>query len=192
MKYKVDNHILEMLNKYKECGCEIEDEVFENTPDRVERMYSELLSGYHQSPAKILERTFQVDYNEMILVTGIEFFSMCEHHMLPFHGKAHVAYLPAGRVVGISKLVRLVECFSRRLQLQERATSQIANSLMEYLEPQGAAVVLIAEHMCMSMRGVNKSEARTVTSAMRGIFKDDSKARMEFLQLIQMNGGSTK
>lgn len=163
----------------------VDDEALENTPDRVARSYTELLSGYGADIPAILSRTFEADHEEMVIVKGIPMYSMCEHHMLPFIGEVHIGYIPNGKVLGISKLARLTEAYARRLQLQERLTSQIANSIMEYVEPKGVGVVIRAEHTCMTMRGVNKPGTKTVTSAMRGLFKEDPRARSEFLNLIK-------
>lgn len=156
-----------------------------DTPDRVARMYTEIFAGYDQDPAAILNKTFEADHQELVLEKDIQFFSHCEHHTATFYGKVHIAYIPNGRVVGISKLARLVECFAKRLQIQERMTSQIADAVEKYLGTAGVAVVVEAEHMCMSMRGVRKPGTKTVTSAMRGLFKLDDKARNEVLQLIK-------
>ncbi len=157
-----------------------------DTPHRVAKMYQEVFEGYAQSPDVILDTNFDEGHNEMVVLRDIPFYSMCEHHMVPFHGIAHVGYLPNfGKVVGLSKLIRLVECFAKRLQIQERLTTQIANSLMEHLNPLGAMVVIEAEHLCMSMRGVQKPGTITVTSAIRGAFTEkDNPARQEFLGLI--------
>ena len=163
----------------------VDPECLENTPDRVARAYEELFIGYRGDPAEILSRVFKDSHDEMVIVSGIPMFSMCEHHMLPFIGEVHVGYIPDGYLLGISKIARLVEIFARRMQLQERLTSQIANSIMEHVKPKGVAVVVSAEHTCMTMRGVNKPGARTTTSAMRGLFKDDAKSRAEFLELIK-------
>ena len=160
----------------------------ENTPNRVRRAMDELYCGYDDDPGEILSRTFESISDEMVIVRGIPLYSMCEHHMLPFIGKAHVGYIPNGRIVGISKIPRLIECFSRRLQLQERVTSQVADSFMEFVQPRGVGVIIVAEHTCMTMRGVNKPGTKTITSAMRGLFKDDDKTRNEFLELIRMGG----
>lgn len=158
------------------------------TPKRVARMYSELCGGIEEEPEKILGKVFKEDFNELVLVKDIPFFSLCEHHLLPFYGKAHVAYLPDNhRVVGISKIARLVDVFSRRLQLQERITNQIADTIMKVLTPQGTMVVIEAEHMCMGMRGVRKSGTKIVTSAMRGIFLRDFRTRTEAISLIMPN-----
>ena len=156
------------------------------TPDRVARMYEELTSGYHVDPVKMLNGAlFSVDYDEMVIVKDIEFHSLCEHHMLPFSGKVHVAYIPNGKVVGLSKIPRIVEMFARRLQVQERMTVQIADFIEEVLQPQGVAVVIEGVHMCMVMRGVKKDGASMVTSAMRGCFRESNKTRAEFMGLIR-------
>ncbi|MFY9268569.1 MAG: GTP cyclohydrolase I FolE [Candidatus Manganitrophaceae bacterium] len=156
------------------------------TPGRVERSLRFLTSGYHQDVDRVLNRAFfTIDHEEMVIVKDINFFSLCEHHLLPFFGKCHIAYLPNGKVVGLSKLPRVVEIFSRRLQLQERLTCQIADAISEKVVPHGVGVVIEAQHLCMMMRGVEKQNAFTVTSAMRGAFKTDSKARAEFLELLR-------
>jgi GTP cyclohydrolase I len=156
-----------------------------NTPDRVSRMYAELLSGYAADPEKIINRAlFNVDYDEMVLVRDIEFYSLCEHHMLPFLGRAHVAYLPKGKVIGLSKIPRIVDMYARRLQVQERMTRQIADLLQETLAPQGVAVVVEAMHLCSMMRGVKKHDARMTTSAMHGAFRANLATREEFLENI--------
>lgn len=152
-----------------------------DTPQRVVRAWRELTQGYQQNPAEILGRVFEQDCDEMVVLRGIRFYSTCEHHLLPFYGQAVVGYLP-GKVVGISKLARLVECFARRLQIQERMTSQIANAIVDHLEAKGVGVVLKAHHMCMGCRGVEQSEAEMVTSAMLGQLRDSSEARAEFLR----------
>jgi len=157
-----------------------------DTPDRVARMYAEILAGLHDDPRTHLTTTFEADHDEVVLVLDIPFASMCEHHMLPFLGRAHVGYLPgpSGRITGLSKLARLVDGFARRLQVQERLTSQIAGAMEEVLEPAGVIVVLEAEHLCMSIRGVSKPGAKTVTSAVRGHFRAEASARAEVLSLI--------
>lgn len=157
-----------------------------DTPDRVIRSWTELYAGYHQDPADILKTTFgDVNgYDEMILLKDIPFHSTCEHHMLPFEGTAHVAYLPKDRVVGLSKLARLVDCFARRLQIQERMTREIANALMDHLQPLGCGVVIEASHGCMVCRGVKKEGARMVTSALDGDFRNPA-TRAEFMALIK-------
>lgn len=156
-----------------------------NTPDRVSRMYAELLSGYREDPiAMVNDAIFDVKYDEMVIVRDIEFFSLCEHHMLPFMGRAHVAYLPAGRVIGLSKIPRIVDMFARRLQVQERMTRQIADMLGALLSPHGVAVVVEGLHLCTMMRGVRKHDARMTTSAMLGAFRKNLATREEFLDNI--------
>lgn len=155
------------------------------TPQRVARMYAELLSGYRDDPIEIVnDAVFDVTYDEMVLVRDIEFYSLCEHHMLPFMGRAHVAYLPRGRVLGLSKIPRLVDMFARRLQVQERMTRQIAEFIDELLHPLGVAVVIEGLHLCMTMRGVKKHDARMTTSAMLGYFRKNIATRQEFLDNI--------
>jgi len=156
------------------------------TPDRIARMYSEIFSGMEEDAAEHLSKVFTVENNEMVLEKDIVFYSMCEHHMMPFYGKAHVAYIPDGRVVGLSKLARTVEVYARRLQIQERMTGQIADAVMQELRPRGVMVVLEAEHMCMTMRGVKKPGSRTVSIAARGVFEQDSNLQNRFFQLLQM------
>ena len=156
------------------------------TPERVARMYAECFAGLEEDPAKHFETTFDEHHEEMVLVRDIPFYSMCEHHLAPFFGHAHVAYIPAksGRICGLSKLARLVDVFARRPQVQERLTSQIADTLVDQLHPQGVIVVIEAEHLCMSMRGVKKPGARTTTSAVRGAFERSQATRAEALSLI--------
>lgn len=155
------------------------------TPRRVARMYKELLAGVQADPEEHLRRTFKEPYDEIVLLRDINFSSLCEHHLLPFLGKAHVAYLPKDRVVGLSKLARTVDAFARRPQIQERLTAQIADAIMQHLNPQGALVVIESEHLCMKVRGVNKPNSVMVTSAVRGIFKTDPAARSEAMALIK-------
>lgn len=163
-------------------GEQPEREGLLKTPSRVAKMYAELTAGYHVDPdALINDAIFSVSYDEMVLVKNIDFSSLCEHHMLPFMGQVHVAYIPNGKVVGLSKIPRIVEMFARRLQVQERLTVQIADFINEHLEPTGVAVVAEGVHMCSVMRGVKKANASMVTSAMRGIFRDDQKTRAEFM-----------
>jgi len=155
------------------------------TPERVARMYDELTAGYHTDPVKLINGVmFDVDYSEMVVVKDIEFHSLCEHHMLPFYGRAHVAYIPDGKVIGLSKIPRIVEMFARRLQVQERMTQQIAELLEQYLQPLGVAVVVEGAHMCSIMRGVKKAEASMITSAFIGELKSDPEKRKEFMQHI--------
>jgi GTP cyclohydrolase I len=169
----------------KGVGEDPEREGLLNTPDRVSRMYAELLSGYSADPEKIINGAlFHINYDEMVLVRDIEFYSLCEHHMLPFLGRAHVAYLPKGKVIGLSKIPRIVEMYARRLQVQERMTRQIADLLQETLEPHGVAVVVEAMHLCSMMRGVKKHDARMTTSAMHGAFRANLATRQEFLENI--------
>ncbi len=156
------------------------------TPFRVAKMYREVTRGYHMDPTKLINNAvFDVKYNEMVVVANIEYYSMCEHHMLPFFGKVHVGYIPKGKVVGLSKIPRLVEMYARRLQVQEQMTQQIADTLNHALKPTGVGVVVEGQHMCMMMRGVQKDQAKMITSAMLGEFHDDEKTRSEFLNLIR-------
>src|SRR5512142_662978 len=156
-----------------------------NTPSRVHKAYQFLTKGYNEDPEALLKNAlFTVNYDEMVIVKDIEMFSLCEHHMLPFFGKVHVAYIPNGRVIGLSKIPRLVEMFSRRLQIQERMTTEIAESIQSIVQPQGVGVVIEARHLCMMMRGVEKQHSATVTSAMLGVFREEQQTRTEFLSLI--------
>ncbi len=155
------------------------------TPERVAEMYTEIFEGLGQDPAEELTVGFEEDHEEMVVVKDIPFYSCCEHHLLPFHGIAHVGYIPQGRVAGISKIARVVELLARRLQLQERLTGQIADIVMEALRPQGVAVVVEAVHLCMTMRGIKKPGSVIVTSAIRGQFRRSAATRMEFLELIK-------
>ena len=156
------------------------------TPERVEKSTAFLTHGYAQTVEGVLHGAlFDVDYDEMVIVKDVEFYSMCEHHLLPFFGKAHIAYVPQGKVIGLSKLPRLVDVFARRLQVQERMTQQIAEAIVEAIEPQGVAVILEAQHLCMMMRGVEKQHSHTTTSAMLGVFKTQMQTRTEFLSLIR-------
>lgn len=159
------------------------------TPSRVAKMYAELTAGYHIDPTALInDAIFSVDYDEMVLVKNIDFYSLCEHHLLPFMGQVHVAYIPSGKVVGLSKIPRIVEMFARRLQVQERMTVEIADFIAGALEPAGVAVVAEGVHMCAVMRGVKKANARMVTSAMRGVFRDDQKTRAEFMSHVGQVG----
>lgn len=165
-------------------------EGLQDTPSRVVKSWMELYGGYALDPKKILGTTFKqegysVAADELVLLKNIELFSTCEHHMLPFTGRVHIAYIPRERVVGLSKLARLVECFARRLQIQEKLTNQIAQSLVDVLDPIGVAVVIEAKHFCMCARGVGKQNSSMITSALRGVFKDKPEARQEFLDLIK-------
>jgi GTP cyclohydrolase I len=166
-------------------GEDPERQGLRRTPARVEAALRWLTRGYHHTVQDVVGRAiFDEPHENMILVRDIELYSLCEHHMLPFFGRAHIAYLPKGRIVGLSKIPRIVEVFARRLQVQERLTDQIADALMEVLEPHGVGVLIEASHLCMMMRGVEKQNSRTVTSALRGTFRDDSKTRSEFLRLV--------
>ena len=161
-----------------------------DTPERMEKSMAFLTRGYTMDVGTVLhEALFDVDYDEMVIVKDIEFYSMCEHHLLPFFGKAHIAYVPNGKVIGLSKIPRLVDVFARRLQVQERLTTQIADAISDAIEPQGVAVILEAEHLCMMMRGVEKQHSATVTSAMRGVFKTQLQTRNEFLALVRRGTG---
>jgi GTP cyclohydrolase I len=165
-------------------GEDIDREGLKDTPDRVARMYSELLGGMLEEPEKSIKRLFNESYDEIVLLRDIPFYSICEHHLMPFIGSAHVAYLPAGSVVGVSKLARVVDSFARQLQVQERLTDQIADFLMKNLEPRGVAVVLEASHSCMTIRGIKKPGSVMVTSSLRGIFRSDPRSRSEIMTLI--------
>ncbi|MFN2484292.1 MAG: GTP cyclohydrolase I FolE [Candidatus Limnocylindria bacterium] len=169
----------------RDVGDDPDREGLRRTPERVRTMYAELTSGYRVDADALLNgAVFEVDYDEMVLVRDIEFHSLCEHHLLPFWGMAHVGYLPRARVIGLSKIPRVVDLFARRLQLQERMTNEIARFLMERLQPRGVGCVIEAAHMCTIMRGVKKEEARMVTSAMLGTFRRDLRTRTEFLNLL--------
>jgi GTP cyclohydrolase I len=160
------------------------------TPVRVEKSLAFLTSGYRANIDEVLnEALFTVDYNEMVIVKDIDFYSLCEHHLLPFFGKCHIAYIPNGHVIGLSKIPRLVDVFARRLQIQERMTNQIAETIREKIDPLGVAVVCEGTHLCMSMRGVEKQNSFAVTSAMLGAFQDNARTRMEFLELIRGRAG---
>ncbi|HEY6769469.1 MAG TPA: GTP cyclohydrolase I FolE [Candidatus Sulfotelmatobacter sp.] len=156
------------------------------TPERVHKAMQFLTKGYHQDPEEMLKNAlFTVSYDEMVIVKDVEMFSLCEHHMLPFFGKVHVAYIPNGKVIGLSKIPRLIEVFSRRLQIQERLTTQIAETIQKVIEPQGVGVVIEARHLCMMMRGVEKQHSAAVTSSMLGCFRNEQETRSEFLSLIR-------
>jgi GTP cyclohydrolase I len=160
-----------------------------DTPKRMEKSMQFLTRGYDQTVTEVLHGAlFEVDYDEMVIVKDIEFYSLCEHHLLPFFGKAHVAYVPNGKVIGLSKTARVVDVFARRLQVQERLTREIAEAIEEAIHPQGVAVILEAAHLCMMMRGVEKQHSSTVTSAMLGVFKTQLQTRNEFLSLVRRSG----
>jgi GTP cyclohydrolase I len=165
-------------------GEDISRDGIKHTPQRVAEMYAELLSGMREDPKQHLRRVFEENYDEIVLLRDIPFYSICEHHLMPFIGTAHIAYLPAGAVLGVSKLARIVDCFARRLQVQERLTDQIADFIMTSLKPRGVAVVLEASHSCMTIRGIRKPGSVMVTSSLRGIFKRDPKSRNEVMSLM--------
>ena len=179
--------IPELVRKmFVEVGEDPNREGLQRTPERFEKAFRFLTSGYDQDPAKILNGAmFSVCYDEMVVVKDIEMYSLCEHHLLPFFGKCHVAYLPNKKVVGLSKIARLVNMYARRLQIQERLTNQIANTIQEQLNPQGVGVIIEARHLCMVMRGVEKQNSLAVTSAMLGAFRDNKETRDEFLSLVK-------
>ncbi len=166
-------------------GEDINREGLLETPDRIARMYEEICGGMEENAGEHLSKVFSVENNEMVLEKDIVFYSMCEHHMMPFYGKAHVAYIPNGKVVGLSKLARTVEVFARRLQIQEQMTGQIAEAIMEYLAPQGVMVMVEAEHMCMTMRGVKKPGSKTVSIATKGIFDGNEILQNQFFQMLK-------
>ncbi|MHC4758736.1 MAG: GTP cyclohydrolase I FolE [Planctomycetota bacterium] len=165
-------------------GEDTQREGLKDTPVRVAKMYTELLAGMHENPKKHIRKAFREKYDEVVLLRDIPFYSICEHHLMPFIGSAHVAYLPTGMVLGVSKLARIIDCFSRRLQVQERLTDQIADFIMDNLEPMGVAVVLEASHSCMTIRGIKKPGSVMVTSSLRGVFKKDPRSRNEVLSLM--------
>ena len=167
-------------------GEDAEREGLVDTPDRIARMYTEIFSGMEEEAAVPLSKVFRVEDSEMVLEKDIVFYSMCEHHMMPFYGKAHVAYIPDGKVVGLSKLARTVEVFAKRLQVQERLTNQIADAVFEHLSSKGVMVVLEAEHMCMTMRGVKKPGSKTVSIATRGAFADNTELQNRFVQMLRL------
>lgn len=180
-KQKVEQAIRLLLEGI---GEDITREGLIDTPDRIARMCEEIYGGLDQEADHHLLKQFPVENNEIVLEKDITFYSMCEHHLMPFYGKAHVAYIPDGKVVGLSKLARTVEVYARRLQIQERMTAQIADDIMKYLAPQGVMVMLEAEHMCMTMRGIKKPGSQTVTMVTRGVFAEDKELQDRFLQLV--------
>ncbi|MBP2001702.1 GTP cyclohydrolase I [Paenibacillus shirakamiensis] len=179
---QVEHHIREIL---KLIGEDVEREGLLDTPARVTRMYEEIFAGYEVDPREVLGVTFEENHEELVIVKDIVYYSQCEHHMAPFFGKVHIGYIPSGRIAGLSKLARLVEAVTRRLQVQERITSQIADIMEEVLAPQGVMVVVEGEHLCMCSRGVKKPGSKTVTSGVRGTFRSDAASRAEFLSLIK-------
>jgi GTP cyclohydrolase I len=184
----VEQSITQLL---KYIGEDPKREGLVNTPARVAKMYEFLTKGYHEDVESVLNKAvFTERYSEMVIVRDIDFYSLCEHHLVPFYGKCHIAYLPNGKILGLSKLPRIVEVFARRLQVQERLTQQIADTLFKFLKPMGVGVVIEARHLCMMMRGVEKHESSATTSAMLGAFRDDVKTRTEFLTLLDRRPGS--
>lgn len=169
-------------------GEDVEREGLRETPQRIARMYEETFAGMDEDAAVHLSKTFSVDNDEMVLEKDIVFYSTCEHHLMPFYGKAHVAYIPNGKVAGLSKLARTVEVYARRPQIQEQMTGQIADAVMEYLAPQGVMVMVEAEHMCMTMRGVKKPGSKTMTIAARGVFEENEKLQDRFLRMVRYDG----
>ena len=165
-------------------GEDVSREGLLETPERIARMYEEICGGMDEDAATHLSKVFSVDNNEMVLEKDIVFYSTCEHHLMPFYGKAHVAYIPDGKVAGLSKLARTVEVYARRLQIQEKMTGQIADAVMEHLQPKGVMVMLEAEHMCMTMRGVKKPGSKTVTVAARGVFRDNEALQNQFFRML--------
>ncbi len=182
---RIEKAVREILSAV---GEDLNREGLKDTPARVARMYGELLAGMRDDPNTHISRVFNENYDEIVLLRDIPFYSMCEHHLMPFIGSAHVAYLPSGKILGVSKLARIVDCFARRLQTQERLTSQIADCLMTNLKPQGVAVVLEASHSCMTIRGIKKPGSVMVTSAVRGLFRKDPRSRNEIMSLIHHGG----
>ena len=181
---RIERAVLELLDAL---GEDSGRDGLQKTPHRVAKMYEELFAGFGENPADHLEVTFAADHDEMVMVRDIPFASLCEHHLIPFIGKAHVAYIPGddGRITGLSKLARLVDGYAKRLQVQERMTTEIADAIENALAPKGVLVVVEAEHLCMSMRGVKKSGTSTVTSAVRGLFRSDASTRMEAMQFVR-------
>ncbi len=184
---KIASLVAELL---KELGEDVQREGLDKTPERVEKALRYFTSGYGQDVKEVLNGAmFVEEYDEMVIVKDIDFFSLCEHHLIPFFGRCHVAYMPNRKIVGLSKIPRLVEMFSRRLQVQERLTTQIANTLNEALQPRGVAVVVEAIHLCILMRGVEKQNSKAITSAMLGAFRDRPETRAEFMELIKSSRG---
>ena len=179
----IEPYVRDMLSML---GEDISREGLRRTPERVARMYTELLSGYQTDLTSLVNGAiFETEFQDMVLVRDLQFYSLCEHHMLPFYGRAHVAYIPDGKIIGLSKIPRLVDMFARRLQVQERMTQQIAQTLEDILHPRGIAVLVEGAHMCAMMRGVKKSEASMVTSAMLGSFREDDRLRGEFYDMLR-------
>lgn len=178
----IEHHVKELL---KLIGEDVEREGLLETPARVTRMYEEIFGGYSVDPREVLGVTFDERHEELVIVKDITYYSQCEHHMAPFFGKVHIGYIPSGKIAGLSKFARLVEAVTRRLQVQERITTQIADILVEVLNPHGVIVMVEGEHLCMCARGVKKPGSKTVTTATRGVFKEDSAMRAEFMSLLK-------
>lgn len=186
-KVQTDAHQTHMRQMLKDLGVDMQSDGVQRTPERYVQAMQFLTSGYQEDIQALLHKAlFDVSYDEMVIVRDIEFYSLCEHHMLPFFGRCHIGYIPNGKILGLSKLPRLVNIFARRLQVQERLTSDVANALQDVLHPQGVGVVVEAHHLCMMMRGVEKQRSYTVTSSMTGCFRDQESTRKEFLNLIRM------
>lgn len=184
-KEKIENAVKLLLEGL---GEDVNREGLRDTPNRIARMYEEICAGMNEDAGEHLSKTFSVDNNEMVIVKDIVFYSTCEHHLMPFYGKAHVAYIPDGKVVGISKLARTIEVFAKRLQIQEQMTGQVADAIMEHLAPKGVIVLVEAEHMCMTMRGIKKPGSKTVTLAARGAFEDNESLTNRFFQMLRIDG----
>lgn len=183
-KEKIENAVKLLLEGL---GEDVNREGLKDTPNRIARMYEEICAGMNEDAGEHLSKTFSVDNNEMVIVKDIVFYSTCEHHLMPFYGKAHVAYIPDGKVVGISKLARTIEVFAKRLQIQEQMTGQVADAIMEHLAPKGVIVLVEAEHMCMTMRGIKKPGSKTVTLATRGAFEDNESLTNRFFQMLRVD-----
>lgn len=179
---QIEHHIKELL---KLIGEDVEREGLLETPARVTRMYEEIFGGYSVDPREVLGVTFDEQHEELVIVKDITYYSQCEHHMAPFFGKVHIGYIPSGKIAGLSKFARLVEAVTRRLQVQERITTQIADIMVEVLKPHGVIVMVEGEHLCMCARGVKKPGSKTVTTATRGVYKDDPALRAEFMSLLK-------
>lgn len=191
MSHKIEKMEDLITDVLKLVGEDPDREGLVKTPHRVAKAYDYIFGGYDKDPKEALgDALFESSSSEMVVVRDIEFYSMCEHHMLPFFGRVHVAYIPSGKVVGLSKIPRVVDIFARRLQIQEKLTEQIADALMEAINPKGVGVVISARHMCMEMRGVEKTHASTTTSSLRGLFMKDARTRDEFYSIINTHGGN--
>jgi len=181
-KTEIEKNIKNLLDIIEKKDCNRQG--IKKTPVRVARMFNEIYSGYDKNPEECFESIFDSKNKEMVIIKDIDFYSMCEHHMVPFFGKIHIGYIPNGKVLGLSKFARLIEIYARRLQIQENLTEQITDAIMEYLKPDGCYVVIEAKHLCMIMRGVQKINSNTTTSSIRGVFLENTNTRLEFLSLI--------